>query len=143
MYRGPTTVEVTLDFRGSANKAPAKSAHNQCSDLFVTQSIPGYVCSSFPTCVFWQLFFRRRGIRSATFFLKCFINNTSFGAQIILRGGSEEPQTAKADRGTFIGGGICSFEELCPSFCPFLEDSVRRNYLDAVPALLFSQPMCF
>ena len=35
MYRGPTTKEVTLDFRGSANKAPAKSEHSQCSDLYI------------------------------------------------------------------------------------------------------------
>ena len=33
MYRGPTMVEVTLDFRGSANETPAKSEHNQCSEL--------------------------------------------------------------------------------------------------------------
>ena len=33
MYRRPTTIEVTLDFRGSANKMPAKKAYNQSSDL--------------------------------------------------------------------------------------------------------------
>ena len=36
MYRRLTTVEVTLDFRGSANETPAKSALNQCSDLCIT-----------------------------------------------------------------------------------------------------------
>ena len=41
MYRGPTTKEVTLDFRGSANKAPAKSAHNQCSGLYITSLTRG------------------------------------------------------------------------------------------------------
>ena len=35
MYCGPTTIGVTLDFRGSANKAPAKSEHSQCSDLYI------------------------------------------------------------------------------------------------------------
>ena len=39
MYRGPTTVEVTLGFRGNNDKTPAKSAHNQCSDLCITPSL--------------------------------------------------------------------------------------------------------
>ena len=33
IYRGPTAVEMTLDFRGGANETPAKSAHNQCFDF--------------------------------------------------------------------------------------------------------------
>ena len=37
MHREPTTVEVTLDFRGNTNKMPAKSAHNKCSEyLYIT-----------------------------------------------------------------------------------------------------------
>ena len=35
MYRGPTTVDVTLCIRGNANKTPPKSAHHQCSKLWI------------------------------------------------------------------------------------------------------------
>ena len=34
MHRGPTTVDVTLNFRGRANKTSAKSVRNQFSDLY-------------------------------------------------------------------------------------------------------------
>ena len=40
MYSGPTTVDVTLDFRESTNKTPAKSVRNQCRDLCITL-LPG------------------------------------------------------------------------------------------------------
>ena len=33
MYRGPTTVDVTLYFRGNANETPAKISHNQFSEF--------------------------------------------------------------------------------------------------------------
>ena len=33
MYHGPTTVNMTLNFRRSANKTPPKSAHNQFSEF--------------------------------------------------------------------------------------------------------------
>ena len=32
--RGPTTVDVTLNFRGNANGTPPKSLHHQCSELW-------------------------------------------------------------------------------------------------------------
>ena len=47
MYHGPTVIEVTLNFRGSANKDPAKSARNQCSDLYgCTATVVLYLSSS-------------------------------------------------------------------------------------------------
>ena len=35
MHRGPTTVDVTLYFRGNANETPPKSSHNQSHDLCI------------------------------------------------------------------------------------------------------------
>ena len=33
MYHGPSMIDVTLYFKGNANKTPPKSAHHQFSDL--------------------------------------------------------------------------------------------------------------
>ena len=35
MHRGPTTVDVTLYFRGNTNETPPKSPHNQSHDLCI------------------------------------------------------------------------------------------------------------
>ena len=35
MHRGPTTVDVTLYFRGNTNETPPKSLHNQSHDLCI------------------------------------------------------------------------------------------------------------